>query len=97
MKKHDESNDIKRVSRVAFVDYDRKTISVRDKSRVGIKTWGRIDFLVNHCGYSCIYDKSAFVDFEEHKSYKETKKEIKSKVKKFTEKNIKDFKNSKKK
>lgn len=99
MKKHDESNDIKRISRVAFVDYSTKTIKVRDKSHVGIKSWGRIDFLVKHCDYSMVYDKTAFVDTEDHKSYRETKKEIKkdAKLKKFNEKNINKFKDSKKK
>ena len=79
-KKHDESKDLIRVSRVCSIDYSDKLIRVRDKSRVGIKTWGRIDFLVHYCGWHCIYDRSiAIIDSsdESSKSYREIKKENK--------------------
>ena len=39
-KKHDESKDLFRVSRVCGIDYSDKLIRVRDISSVGIKTWG---------------------------------------------------------
>ena len=79
-KKHDESKDLIRVSRVCGIDYSDKLIRVRDKSRIGIKTWGRIDFLVHYCGWHCIYDRtSAIIDSsdESSKSYREIKKENK--------------------
>ena len=79
-KKHDESKDLIRVSRVCGIDYSDKLIRVRDKSRIGIKTWGRIDFLVHYCGQHCIYDRtSAIIDSsdETNKSYREIKKENK--------------------
>ena len=79
-KKHDESKDLIRVSRVCSIDYNDKLIRVRDKSRIGIKTWGRIDFLVNYCGWHCIYDKTATIidsSDESNKSYREIKKENK--------------------
>lgn len=79
-KKHDESKDLFRVSRVCGIDYSDKLIRVRDKSRIGIKTWGRIDFLVNYCGWHCIYDKTATIidsSDESGKSYREIKKENK--------------------
>lgn len=79
-KKHDESKDLFRVSRVCSIDYSDKLIRVRDKSRIGIKTWGRIDFLVNYCGWHCIYDRTATIidsSDESGKSYREIKKENK--------------------
>lgn len=79
-KKHDESKDLIRVSRVCGIDYNDKLIRVRDKSRIGIKTWGRIDFLVHYCGWHCIYDKTATIidSFDEsNKSYRKIKKENK--------------------
>ena len=79
-KKHDESKDLIRVSRVCSIDYSDKLIRVRDKSRIGIKTWGRIDFLVHYCGWHCIYDRtSSIIDSsdESSKSYREIKKENK--------------------
>ena len=79
-KKHDESKDLFRVSKVCGVDYSDKLIRVRDKSRIGIKTWGRIDFLVHYCGWHCIYDRTATIidsSDESGKSYREIKKENK--------------------
>ena len=79
-KKHDESKDLIRVSRVCSIDYSDKLIRIRDKSKIGIKTWGRIDFLVHYCGWYCIYDRTAaIIDSydESSKSYREIKKENK--------------------
>lgn len=78
-KKHDESKDLFRVSRVCGIDYINKLIRIRDKSKIGIKTWGRIDFLVNYCGWLCIYDRTTIIDSsdESGKSYREIKKESK--------------------
>lgn len=79
-KKHDESKDLFRVSRVCSIDYNDKLIRVRDKSKIGIKTWGRIDFLVHYCGWHCIYDRTATIidnSDESGKSYREIKKENK--------------------
>ncbi len=79
-KKHDESKDLFRVSKVCGVDYSDKLIRVRDKSRVGIKTWGRIDFLVHYCGWHCIYDRTAAISDrsdDSNKSYREIKRENK--------------------
>lgn len=79
-KKHDESKDLFRVSRVCSIDYSDKLIRVRDKSKIGIKTWGRIDFLVNYCGWHCIYDRTATIidsSNESGKTYREIKKENK--------------------
>lgn len=48
-KKHDEKKDLKCVSRVAEINGNH--IIIRTNSVIGIRTWGRIDFLVHHCGY----------------------------------------------
>ena len=79
-KKHDESKDLIRVSRVCSIDYSDKRIRIIDKSKIGIKTWGRIDFLVHYCGWHCIYDRTAAISDssdESNKSYREIKKENK--------------------
>lgn len=79
-KKHDESKDLFRVSRVCSIDYSDKLIRIRDKSKIGIKTWGRIDFLVHYCSWHCIYDRTATIidsSDESGKSYREIKKENK--------------------
>lgn len=48
-KKHDERKDLKCVSRIAKIDGNRIVIPIN--AIIGIRTWGRIDFLVNYCGY----------------------------------------------
>lgn len=56
MKKHDEKKDLKCVSRVAEINGNH--IIVPTNAVIGIHTWGRIDFLVNHCGYILNYGKN---------------------------------------
>lgn len=48
-KKHDERKDLKCVSRVTEISGNR--IIVPTNAVIGIRTWGRIDFLVHYCGY----------------------------------------------
>ena len=48
-KKHDERKDLKCVSKVAEINGNR--IIIPTDAVIGIKTWGRIDFLVHYCGY----------------------------------------------
>lgn len=60
-KKHDENKDVRLVSRIAKVSIYDKTIRVSKSQPIGIKTWGRIDFLTHYCGYVLIYDGSIAV------------------------------------
>ncbi len=48
-KKHDERKDLKCVSKVAEINGNH--IIVPTNTVIGIHMWGRIDFLVNYCGY----------------------------------------------
>lgn len=48
-KKHDERKDLKCVSRIATIDGNHIIIPI--DAVIGIRTWGRIDFLVHYCGY----------------------------------------------
>lgn len=48
-KKHDERKDLKCVSRIAKIDGNCIIIPIN--AVIGIRTWGRIDFLVHYCGY----------------------------------------------
>lgn len=49
MKKHDERKDLKCVSRVAEINGNH--IIIPTNALIGIHMWGKIDFLVNYCGY----------------------------------------------
>lgn len=48
-KKHDEKKDLKCVSKVAEINGNH--IIIPTNSVIGIRTWGRIGFLVHYCGY----------------------------------------------
>lgn len=65
-KKHDEKKDLKCVSRVAEINGNHIFIPVN--SVIGIRTWGRIDFLVHYCGYVLIRSnnvKASNLNFED--------------------------------
>ena len=51
--KHEESVDVRRVSNIAKIDTHNKLIQL-NKSDIGIKTWGRIDYLCNILGYRLV-------------------------------------------
>lgn len=61
-KLHDENKDIQLLKRSCYVNYGTKTIQAPKSAIIGIKTWGRIDFLVHHKGYHFVWDNGAVVD-----------------------------------
>ena len=60
-KNHDENKDLRLVSRIARIDYSNKTIQSPKSAIIGNKTWGRIDFLTNYCGWTFIYNNDVKV------------------------------------
>jgi hypothetical protein len=55
-KKHDESNDVDiliRVGRIK-VNKEKKILRMSKGTDVGIRTWGRIDFLTHYRGWTLI-------------------------------------------
>lgn len=59
MKKHDENKDLRSLAKVCKIDNVQKVIRCNDKSVIGIKRWGMIDFLTKYRGWYFVYDKSA--------------------------------------
>ena len=57
-KKHDENKDLRLISRIAKIDYSTKTIEAPKSTVIGIRSWGRIDFLTNYCGYVFLWNNS---------------------------------------
>ena len=51
-KRHCEDKAVKSVARVCKVDAMAKTLQVSKGAIVGIKTWGKIDFLTHYCGWT---------------------------------------------
>ena len=57
-KKHEEDKDVKILARVGRVRVDekKKMLRMSKGAVVGIRTWGRIDFLTNYCGWTLVSD-----------------------------------------
>lgn len=55
-KKHVEGDDVKILARVGRVkvNEEKETLRMSKGAVIGIKTWGRIDFLTNHRGWSLV-------------------------------------------
>lgn len=81
MKKHDENKDLRSISKIARIDYSNKTINYSPSAIIGIRRWGKIDFLVNYCGWTLIRRKDAgvggYVGTSEDKTYARDVKKIK--------------------
>lgn len=80
--KHEENVDVRRVSRIAKIDTHNKLIQLNKYDDIGIKTWGRIDYLCNILGYrlikSGIVVSDSFSDGEAKAHNREVKKQIKA-------------------
>lgn len=95
--RHEESVDVRRVSRIAKIDTHNKLIQLNKSDNIGIKTWGRIDYLCNILGYRLI--KSGIVisdNFDDSADNKQHNREVKKQVKE-AKANNNMKKNSKKK
>lgn len=62
MVKHDENNDLRSISKIGKVSYSNGTITLNRNSIIGIKMWGKIDFLRNHRGWVILWDNKVVVD-----------------------------------
>lgn len=81
MAKHDENKDVRLVSRIAKVNTVNKTIKAPKGTLIGIRSWGRIDFLTNFCGYTFIWDNSANAGLSSNDSDGSSKRNIKKQKK----------------
>lgn len=57
-KTHVENNDVQLLARMGRVgvNEDKKRLRASKNAVIGIKTWGKIDYLVNHRGWSMVRD-----------------------------------------
>lgn len=54
--KHDESKDLRSFTRIGKVDYSNKTLHTSRNATIGIKLWGKIDYLTHYCGWFLVWD-----------------------------------------
>ena len=77
-KTHDESKDIHLLSKALVVNVYNKTIEANKSQIIGNRRWGRIDFLVNHCGWTFIWNnhvkvKSSIIEINNSDNKKKDK------------------------
>lgn len=60
-KKHDENKDLRLISRIAKINYSDKTIQAPKSSIIGIRSWGRIDYLTHYCDWTFIWNNNVLV------------------------------------
>lgn len=58
VKRHQENNDVRILARMGrvSVNEEKKTIRMAKDAMIGIKTWGRIDYLCNYKGWKIVMD-----------------------------------------
>lgn len=79
--KHEENVNLKRVSKIAKIDARMKVIQIPKTQHVGIKTWGRIDYLCNVHGYRIVSSGIIIGDVftDDNKTHnREVKKQLKA-------------------
>ena len=75
--KHDERRAVRILSSNPSITINGNTIEVvKNSTTVGNKSWGKIDFLIKHCGYIQV-----FVDLDEIKAKKLEEKAAKEAAK----------------
>ena len=79
--KHEENVDVRRVSRIAKIDTHNKLIQLNKTDQIGIKTWGRIDYLCNILGYRLIKSGIVISDSFSYGEAKAHNREVKKQIK----------------
>lgn len=77
-KRHDEDQDVRLLAKQFIkVNPINKKIYMDKGATIGIKTWGRIDFLVHYCGYVCVYGDNDVVVTTDNYKHADRKNELK--------------------
>ena len=79
--KHEENVDVRRVSRIAKIDTHNKLIQLNKSNDIGIKIWGRIDYLCNILGYRMIKSGIVVIDSFSDGEVKAHNREVKKQIK----------------
>lgn len=79
--KHEENVDLRAVSKVAKIDSQMKVIQLVKPQAIGIKTWGRIDYLCNIHGYRIVTSGITIGDSFDNAELKQHNRDVKKKAK----------------
>ena len=82
MKKHDENKDLRSFSRIGKVDYSDKTLQCAKSAIIGIRLWGKIDFLTKYCGWHFVWNNNAVSSYNQFNSDSNSDVNVQKKSKK---------------
>jgi hypothetical protein len=58
-KRHEEERDLRSVSKIAKVHQGQKVIEISKSQLVGIKMWGKLDYLTKYKGWYLVFTNAA--------------------------------------
>ena len=82
MVKHDENKDLRSFSRIGKVDYSDKTLQCAKSAIIGIRLWGKIDFLTKYCGWHFIWNNNVGNSYNQFNSDSNSDVNVQKKSKK---------------
>ena len=82
MVKHDENKDLRSFSRIGKVDYSDKTLQCAKSAIIGIRLWGKIDFLTKYCGWHFIWNNNVGNSYNQFNSDSNSDVNVQKKFKK---------------
>lgn len=57
-KRHDENSDLRSFGRIGSFNVVTKTLRASKAVVIGIRMWGKIDYLTHYCGYHFVWDNT---------------------------------------
>lgn len=81
MAKHDENKDLRLFGRIGRVNLGDNTLRAPKTATIGIRMWGRIDYLTHHCGWHFIWDNTVKKSNHNNDDDKPSKQDIRTKKK----------------
>ena len=82
MVKHDENKDLRSFSRIGKVDYSDKTLQCAKSAIIGIRLWGKIDFLTKYCGWHFVWNNNVGNSYNQFNSDSNSDVNVQKKSKK---------------
>lgn len=79
MRKHEENKDLNLFKKVGNIDFLNKCLEAPRGATIGIRMWGRIDYLTHYCGWHFIWNNDATAKVAEDKEEKKKKNKEKPK------------------
>ena len=91
-KRHDENKCLRSFNRIGRVDIYDKTLQAPKNAVIGIHLWGKIDYLVNYCGWHFVWNNDVSPTYNKNLDESNDAKKKQNKEHKLTDKTKKTSK-----